>query len=463
MIIIYYQYYIMHHCVFEMQEWDVSPASLLRAAELGDADELRRQLGKAWRQETHHGDPWKFDMVLYDFILWFDPFLCGLLFMDFYCGFGLCFLVTQHDLAWPEPALFFSWKRNHGGLPQLAPMEKFGTAAMNFRETTLYSMHSLLMVVMFLEVLVEHQQPKGSYAIHWCPTILHHHTAWCDYKANHFNSVKQYFSLDIAGSGCGLVGCWWSARPSLGSASGADSSSASFVGGRRQRWRPLHGSGWHNWFCVSFENKQCLTNSGNILLTISTYWYMISYICWYLRAVSHACLVFSWAPSRGSWISETSKIPQDDHQVEIWRVEVLCTGQQPLDIWRHQRHVGLALDMGWALGMCRKNICPGNLENSGKKEYVQQKNGWFHAMNSWFAWNRFVRPWQFSSADVICRSHFEFVRIISRVGEETRKLHPSVYCPEIPLQVLLEKIPVEEWQPTVQKHASSEATKRQPE
>ena len=162
MIIIYYQYYIMHHCVFEMQEWDVSPASLLRAAELGDADELRRQLGKAWRQETHHGDPWKFDMVLYDFILWFDPFLCGLLFMDFYCGFGLCFLVTQHDLAWPEPALFFSWKRNHGGLPQLAPMEKFGTAAMNFRETTLYSMHSLLMVVMFLEVLVEHQQPKGS-------------------------------------------------------------------------------------------------------------------------------------------------------------------------------------------------------------------------------------------------------------------------------------------------------------
>lgn len=99
MTIIYYRYYIMHHCVFEMQEWDVSPASLLRAAELGDADELRRQLGKAWRQETHHGDPWKFDMVLYDFILWFDPVLCGLLFMDFYCGFGLCFLVTQHDLA----------------------------------------------------------------------------------------------------------------------------------------------------------------------------------------------------------------------------------------------------------------------------------------------------------------------------------------------------------------------------
>lgn len=28
------------------EEWDVSPASLLRAAELGDADELRRQLGK---------------------------------------------------------------------------------------------------------------------------------------------------------------------------------------------------------------------------------------------------------------------------------------------------------------------------------------------------------------------------------------------------------------------------------
>ena len=451
MIIIYYRYYIMHHCVFEMQEWDVSPASLLRAAELGDADELRRQLGKAWRQETHHGDPWKFDMVLYDFILWFDPVLCGLLFMDFYCGFGLCFLVTQHDLAWPEPALFFSWKRNHGGLPQLAPMEKFGTAAMNFKEATLYSMHSLLMVVMFLEVLVEHQQPKDRTLY---PLISRH-------------SPSSLQGADVAWSDAdGLQGLHWAARQGQTAAL-----QVLLEAGANAEGRCLGGSGWHNWaqlvLCFFWKKtmpdklrKYTTYNIDLLIYDILIY----SYICWYLRAVSHAAVWFFHEPRAAAEPIRRPRKRSPKMITERSRFEGSKCFALGSNLWTFGGIRGTSdLHWTWAgnLGMCRKNKYALAIWKIPEKRNMFNKK-----IADFMPWTAdLLEPalWEIDSS-VLQMWFADLTLNPSESFREERKLHPSVYSPEIPLQVLLEKIPVEEWQPTVQKHAfSSEATKRQPE
>lgn len=108
----------------------------------------------------------------------------------------------------------------------MAPMEKFGTAAMNFKEATLYSMHSLLMVVMFLEVLVEHQQPKDRTLY---PLISRH-------------SPSSLQGADVAWSDAdGLQGLHWAARQGQTAAL-----QVLLEAGANAEGRCLGGSGWHN-------------------------------------------------------------------------------------------------------------------------------------------------------------------------------------------------------------------------
>ena len=179
----------MHHCVCRSGMSPRPPCCV----QLSLA--MLMSCGDNW--ERHGVAPWRpvfdmvFDMVFYDFII-FHMVWSG--FRWSIHEFLLCFwMLFWGDPTWPgmtrTSVLFCSWKRNHAGLPQyfLATMEKFGSATMNFKEATLYSMHSLLMVVMLLDILLEHQQPKDrTQSIDFPPwsIIIQLDAIWCDYKAN---------------------------------------------------------------------------------------------------------------------------------------------------------------------------------------------------------------------------------------------------------------------------------------